>query len=68
LAGQLDASRARLRKILVIQPDNFQALSVYAFVEARLQDYPVAAQLYQRALAIQDSPALRLALEKLPAQ
>jgi GWxTD domain-containing protein len=68
LAGQFDASRTRLRKILAIQPDDFQALSVYAFVEARLQDYPVAAQLYQRALAIQDSPALRLALEKLPAQ
>jgi hypothetical protein len=68
LDGQLDAARARLRKVLAIQPDNFQALSVYAFVEARFEDYPVAAQLYHRALAIQDSPALRLALEKLPAQ
>jgi hypothetical protein len=57
-----------LRKILAVQPDDFQALSVYVFVEARLQDYPVAAQLYHRALKIQDSPALRLALEKLPAQ
>jgi tetratricopeptide (TPR) repeat protein len=68
LDGQLDASRSRLRKILATHPDDFQALSVYAFVEARLQDYPVAAQLHHRALAIQDSPALRLALEKLPAQ
>jgi len=68
LSGQLDTARSRLRKILAVQPDNFQALSVYAFVEARLQDYPVAAQLYQRALSIQDSPALRLALEKLPVQ
>ncbi len=68
LDGQFDASRDRLRKVLAIEPNNFEALSVYAFVEARLQDFPVAAQLYHRALAIQDSPALRLALAKLPEQ
>jgi GWxTD domain-containing protein len=68
LAGQYDAARDRLRKVLALDPNNFQALSVYAFVEAGLQDFPVAVQLYYRALAIQDSPVLRLALAKLPSQ
>jgi hypothetical protein len=39
---------------------------VLAYVEAQLQDYPVAAELYRRALAVQDSPAIRLALSNLP--
>ena len=68
LGRQYDAARDRLRKVLAVDPKNFQALSVYAFAEAGLQDFPVAAELYHRALAIQDSPALRLALAKLPAQ
>jgi GWxTD domain-containing protein len=65
-AGRYDDSRNRLRRILASQPNDFDALSVLAFVEASLQDYPVAAELYRRALAIQDSPAIRLALSKLP--
>ncbi|MGD1097838.1 MAG: hypothetical protein ABSB35_38355, partial [Bryobacteraceae bacterium] len=65
-AGRYDASRDRLRRILAAQPNDFDALSILAFVEASLQDYPVAADLYRRALAIQDSPAIRLALSKLP--
>jgi GWxTD domain-containing protein len=68
LGGQFDAARDRLRKVLAVQADNFEALAVYGFVEAQFQDFPVAAQLYRRALAIQDSPALRIALAKLPAQ
>ena len=65
-AGRYDDSRNRLRKVLAAQPNDFDALSILAYVEASLQDYPVAAELYRRALAIQDSPALRAALSKLP--
>jgi GWxTD domain-containing protein len=65
LNGDLDGARASIRKILANQPDNFEALAVYAYIETRFQDYPVAAELYRRALAIQDSPALRAALNKI---
>ena len=66
LQGHYDEARDRLQRILAAQPNYFDGLSVLAFVEAQLQDYPVAADLYRRALAVQDSPALRLALSKLP--
>jgi len=66
LEGHYDEARDRLRQVLAIQPNYFDALSVLAYVEAQLQDYPVAADLYKKALAVQDSPALRLALSKLP--
>jgi len=66
LQGRYDAARDRLRPLLAAQPNYFDALSVLAYVEAQLQDYPVAAELYKRALAVQDSPAIRLALSKLP--
>jgi GWxTD domain-containing protein len=66
LAGRWDDARNRVRAVLNDDPKNFEALCVYAFVEAGLQDYPVAAELYQRALAIEDSPAVRLALSGLP--
>jgi tetratricopeptide (TPR) repeat protein len=66
LQGHYDEARDRLRQILATQPNYFDALSVLAYVEAQLQDYPVAADLYKRALAVQDSPAIRLALSKLP--
>lgn len=68
LAGNLDAARDRVRGVLAGKPDHFEALSVFAYIETRLQDYRVAADLYRRALAVQDSPALRLALAKLPQQ
>jgi GWxTD domain-containing protein len=68
LTGNLDAARDRVSKILAAQPNHFEALSVLAYIEARLQDYTVAADLYRRALAVQDSPALRVALAKLPTQ
>jgi hypothetical protein len=66
LAGEWDAGRDRVRRILTVQPNDFEALSVLAYIETQLQDYSVAAELYRRALALQDSPALRLALAKLP--
>ena len=66
LRGQYDEARNRLRQVLSAQPNYFDALSVLAYVEAQLQDYPVAVDLYKRALAVQDSPAIRLALSKLP--
>jgi tetratricopeptide (TPR) repeat protein len=66
LQGHYDQARDRLQHVLATQPNYFDALSVLAYVEAQLQDYPVAADLYKRALAVQDSPALRLALSKLP--
>jgi Tfp pilus assembly protein PilF len=66
LDGQLDAARDRVRGVLASSPNHFEALSVLAFVETKFQDYAVAAQLYRRALALQESPALRAALASLP--
>jgi hypothetical protein len=66
--GNLDSARDRVRRVLSVKPDQFEALSVYAYIETKFQDYAVAAELYRHALAVQDSPALRLALEKLPRQ
>jgi hypothetical protein len=66
LAGRLDEARERVRRVLAVRPNDFQALAVYAYIETRLQDYGVAADLYRKALAVQDSPALRAALARLP--
>jgi GWxTD domain-containing protein len=68
LTGNVDAARARVKEILGRNPNHFEALSVYAYVETQLQDYAAAAELYRRALTVQDSPALRLALTRLPKQ
>jgi GWxTD domain-containing protein len=68
LAGRLDEARERVRHILANRPDDFQALSVLAYIETKFQDYPVAADLYRRALAVHESPALRIALAQLPKQ
>lgn len=68
LANRWDEARDRVRSLLTEDPTNFEALCVYAVVEANLQDYRAAAALYQRALTIEDSPAVRLALTKLPTQ
>jgi predicted Zn-dependent protease len=68
LGGNYDDAREKLRPIVTEQPNNFEALSTLAYVEAKLQDFPLAATLYRRALAIQDSPVLRLALAQLPSQ
>jgi Tfp pilus assembly protein PilF len=66
MSGSLDAARNRVRAVLSANPDDFEALAVFAYIETKFQDYPVAAELYRRALALQDSPALRMALAKLP--
>ena len=66
MAGQLDEARIRVRHILDTQPNNFDALSVLAYIETKFQDYAVAADLYRKALAVHDSAALRVALANLP--
>jgi GWxTD domain-containing protein len=66
LAGNLDAARDAVKSVLAVKPNDFEALSVFAYIETGFQDYAVAADLYRRALAVQDSPALRAALERLP--
>jgi GWxTD domain-containing protein len=66
LAGRLDAARDRLRVLLTTEPKSFEGLSVMAYVETKFQDYTVAADFYRRALAVQDSPAIREALASLP--
>ena len=63
---RIDEARERVRRVLAVRPNDFQALAVFAYIETRLQDYGVAADLYRRALAVQDSPALRAALAQLP--
>jgi tetratricopeptide (TPR) repeat protein len=64
MTSHLDAARDRVRVVLAAHPQNFEALSVYAYIETQFQDYQVAAELYRRALAVQDSAALRSALAK----
>ena len=66
ISGSLDAARDRVRGILAVHPNDFEALAVFAYIETKFQDYPIAAELYRRALAVQDSPALRMALARLP--
>ncbi len=65
LAGQLDAARDRVRSVLAADPDSFEALAVFAYIETRFQDYTVAAELYRKALAVQESPHVRAALSEL---
>jgi Flp pilus assembly protein TadD len=66
LRGHYDAALEKLRPIVDAQPNNLEALSALAYVEAKLQDFPVAAVLYRHALALVDSPVLRLALPSYP--
>jgi GWxTD domain-containing protein len=68
LAGNLDDARDRVRSLLALHPDSFEALAVFAYIETRLQDFAVAADLYRRALALQDSPDVRAALANLPGE
>ena len=68
LGGHYDDAREKLRPIVDAQPNNFEAISALAYVEAKLQDFPVARVLYRRALALEDSPVLRLALDQLPSR
>ncbi len=66
LTNRWDTARARLRKVLEADPANFDALCVLAYVETQLQDFPVAEEYYRKALEIQDSAQVRLALAQLP--
>lgn len=66
LSGNLDDGRDLVRNVLRRQPKNFEALAVLAYIEAKFQDYRVAADLYRQALAVQDSVAVREALAQLP--
>jgi GWxTD domain-containing protein len=68
LNGKLDQARETVRSVLATHPDSFEALSVFAYIETKFQDYSVAADLYQRALAVQDSPTLRAALAEVDLQ
>jgi tetratricopeptide (TPR) repeat protein len=63
---QLDAARDLLWEALSLRPDHFEALVTLAGVTAEFQDYPLARQMYERAVAIRDHPALRQALQQLP--
>ncbi len=65
LSSQLDSARNRIRSVLAVHADSFEALAVFAYIETKFQDYPAAAELYRRALAVQDSPNLRAALAEL---
>jgi GWxTD domain-containing protein len=66
VSSRYDEARARLQPLLAADPNDFDGLSVMAYIEAKLQDYEVAAAYYRRALAVRDSPALRTALASLP--
>ena len=66
MEGRYDDARMLVKPILATRPDNFDALTTMAFIEAKLQDYPVARSLYSRALALQDSPYIRTILANLP--
>ena len=64
--GKFDEARASLRSVLNANPDNFDALATLGYVEAKLQDYPVAAELFRHALRLQDSETIRMAFALLP--
>lgn len=65
LGGDWDKARALLRPILASEPKNFDALCIMAYVEAKLQDFEIASELYHRALEVHDSAAVRIALSQL---
>ncbi len=65
LEGKLDEARDRVQRVLAAHPDSFEALAVFAYIETRFQDYTVAAELYRKALSVQDSPSVRAALAEI---
>lgn len=67
LSGRLDIARDTLTQVLARNSQSFEALTTLAYVEAQLQDYSVAANLYRQALTIQRSPVIEQALASLPA-
>ena len=58
LEGDLDSPREVLREILSREPDQFQALTLMGYIEAKLEDYAVSAKYYERALAVHRSPEI----------
>ncbi len=68
LEGDLDSPRPVLRAILDRDPKQFDALSLMAFIETKLQDYPAAADYYRKALTLRESPELSKALAEAEAK
>ena len=66
LTANLDQARELLLEALNIQPNHFESLVTLAGLTAELQDYPLAAEYYRRALAIRKLPLLEEALQRLP--
>jgi tetratricopeptide (TPR) repeat protein len=62
LEGNLDAGRELLARALRLDPESFEALSTMGYVETQLQDFPLAVDYYQKALARRKHPALEQAL------
>ena len=44
IRGKSGHDPQKVRGVLAASPKNFEALSVYAYIEAQLQDYPVAGE------------------------
>jgi GWxTD domain-containing protein len=65
LQGDLDSPREVLREILGREPDQFEALTLMGYIEARLEDYEVSAKFYERALAVRRSPEVLKALNEV---
>jgi GWxTD domain-containing protein len=65
LEGDFDNSRQILQDVLTHSPENFEALATMGYIEAKLQDYAIAADFYRRALAIQQSPVISQAIAEL---
>lgn len=68
LAGRLDQSRDRLREVLSIMPNHFEALVALGAVTAEFQDWPEAARYYRRALAVRRLAAVEVALSQVEAR
>ncbi len=68
LEGDLDSPRPVLRAILDRNPKQFDALSLMAFIETKLQDYPAAADYYRKALTLRESPELAQSLAEAERQ
>lgn len=68
VAKDLDTSRQLLLEALAIEPNHFEGLVALAGVTAEFQDYPLAAEYYQRALAVKKLPALEQAIAQLQAK
>lgn len=64
-AGRLDAGRSLVEEALRLEPRNFEALVALAAITAEFQDYTLAAEYLERALAIRRVPAVETLLAEL---